>query len=236
MIGLELTIFEIFVRLSAALFFGFLIGLERQWKSRTAGLRTNALVSIAAASFTVFGIMSFPNSDSVARVASYVISGMGFLGAGVIMRDGGNVKGINTAATLWCSAAVGLFAGGGFLIHAAILSSFIFLTNLSLSPIITAINRRPLVKDSETENLYSITVVCYKKNERKIRQTINKEFSSHRLLHFKKIEKSELKKGLCQLTITISCMGLHNSLIERSSSNLSMISGLKEISWTLMVD
>jgi putative Mg2+ transporter-C (MgtC) family protein len=97
---------EIAIRLGAALLIGAIIGFERQWRQRMAGLRTNALVSLGAAGFVVFS-MTVSSDNSPTRVAAQIVSGIGFLGAGVILREGFNIRGLNTAATLWCSAMVG---------------------------------------------------------------------------------------------------------------------------------
>src|SRR6516225_3405891 len=104
--------------IGAAILMGVTIGLERQFGQHTAGLRTNALVCVGAALFvSLSGLTADTNSPT--RIASYVVSGIGFLGGGVILREGMSVKGMNTAATLWCSAAVGSLAGAGFLIEAS---------------------------------------------------------------------------------------------------------------------
>jgi putative Mg2+ transporter-C (MgtC) family protein len=91
---------------------GAAIGLERQWRQRLAGLRTNTLVALGAAIF-VTNSRGVSDDEGAARMAAQVVSGIGFLGAGVIFKEGLNVRGLNTAATLWCSAAVGLLAAGG---------------------------------------------------------------------------------------------------------------------------
>ncbi len=89
---------------------GTLIGAERQYRQRTAGLRTAVLVAVGASAFVDLG-MRLTGPDGGTRTVAYVISGIGFLGAGVIMKEGMNVRGLNTAATLWCSASVGAFSG-----------------------------------------------------------------------------------------------------------------------------
>jgi hypothetical protein len=98
---------EFLLRLGAAVPGGALIGFERQWRSRGAGLRTNTLVAAGAAMFVLIAQMT-PRQTGYdpTRITSYVVSGVGFLGAGVIISDGARVRGINTAATLWCAAAV----------------------------------------------------------------------------------------------------------------------------------
>ena len=96
-------------RVLEALFLGCVIWAERQRHHRMAGLRTNALVATGSCLFvSVVGLVPGLESGSD-RIAAQVVSGIGFLGAGVIMRDGLNVRGLNTAATLWCSAAVESF-------------------------------------------------------------------------------------------------------------------------------
>src|SRR5246127_3320586 len=119
---------EIAIRLGTALLIGAVIGFERQWRQRMAGLRTNALVSIGAAGFVVFST-TVSGDNSPTRVAAQIVSGIGFLGAGVILREGINIRGLNTAATLLCSAMVGTFAGAGQLVASVIAVSFVLPTN-----------------------------------------------------------------------------------------------------------
>src|SRR5271170_3362123 len=104
---------------ACALLMGVAIGLERQIQQHVAGLRTNALVCLGAAVFVSLSRL-MGDHDSPTRIASYIVSGIGFPGGGVILREGLTVKGLNTAATLWCSAAVGTLAGAGFPLHSLI--------------------------------------------------------------------------------------------------------------------
>lgn len=130
-----------FVSLFTAFLLGGVIGYERQYRQRMAGLRTNVLVAVGAAVFVdLSGLLNTP--DGMARVISYVVSGVGFLGAGVIMREEGNVRGLNTAATLWCSAAVGACAGADFILEAVVATGFILAANTLLRPLVNALNRR----------------------------------------------------------------------------------------------
>ena len=113
MVGPHFSWPELVIRLGSALVFGSVIGAERQWRQRTAGLRTYSLVSIGAALFVLLAPLTGVRGEST-RVAAQVISGVGFLGAGVLMRTGLTVHGLNTASTIWCSAAIGVLSGGGF--------------------------------------------------------------------------------------------------------------------------
>lgn len=144
--------------LSAAFIFGGLIGLERQYRQRTAGLRTNILVALGAAIFVDAGNRVLGH-DGAAHVMAYVVSGIGFLGAGVIMREEGNVRGINTAATLWASGAVGACAGADLILEAGLATIFILAANTLLRPVVSLINRQPLDTESVevTNSVYIIT-------------------------------------------------------------------------------
>src|SRR6201995_4311935 len=94
--------------LATAFVLATVIGAERQWRQRTAGLRTNVLVAVGAAAFADLGVRIY-GAEGATRIVSYIVSGIGFLGAGVIMKEGAQVTGLNTAAPLWASAAVGAF-------------------------------------------------------------------------------------------------------------------------------
>jgi putative Mg2+ transporter-C (MgtC) family protein len=158
---------QIAIRLATALLVGAVIGFERQWRQRMAGLRTNALVSIGAAGFVVFSAIVSGDTDHT-RVAAQIVSGIGFLGAGVILREGINVRGLNTAATLWCSAMVGTFAGAGLLVASLLAGAFVVGTNLILRPIVRFVNRTPLGA-IEMETHYAVELRCQGQQEAHIR-------------------------------------------------------------------
>src|ERR1700688_1102201 len=146
------------ISLAMATLMGACIGFERQWRQRMAGLRTNTLVAIGAASFVIFEGL-FPDDGSPTRVAAQVVSGIGVLGAGIIFREGLNVRGLNTAATLWCSAAVGVLAGGGALPFAALAATMVIAIDLLLRPLVQRINRQPLAS-AELQSGYVVNIVC----------------------------------------------------------------------------
>jgi len=141
------------VSLAAAFILGTLIGAERQYRQRTAGLRTNVLVAVGAAAFVDLA-MHLNGADGAVRVIAYVVSGIGFLGAGVIMKQGMDVRGLNTAATLWAAAAVGSCAGADMIAQAAALTVFVLAGNTLLRPLVNAINRIPLDERSSEATYY----------------------------------------------------------------------------------
>ena len=142
--------------LAVAFALGTAIGAERQYRQRSAGLRTNVLVAVGAASFVDLALR-LTGADGAVRVIAYVVSGIGFLGAGAIMKEGLNVRGLNTAATLWCSAAVGACAGAGLLAEAGLLTVFVLAGNTLLRPLVESINRIPL-DERHTEATYEVRV------------------------------------------------------------------------------
>src|SRR5271155_3938385 len=147
------------LRLLSALLLGALVGLERQWRQRMAGTRTNALVAAGAAAFVMCGLLIANDSSAQGRIVSYVVSGVGFLGAGVIFKDGANVRGLNTAATIWCSAAIGALTGLGSLNLALVLAGAVLLTNMVLRPLAYLLH--PVLPDaSPVETLYEIRLTC----------------------------------------------------------------------------
>lgn len=137
------SLFDTTISLTAAFVLGGLIGLERQYRQRTAGLRTNVLVALGAAIFVDMA-NRLGGHEGANHVLAYVVSGIGFLGAGVIMREEGNVRGLNTAATLWGSAAVGACAGADLIVEAILATVFVLAANTLLRPVVDRINRQPL--------------------------------------------------------------------------------------------
>ena len=110
------TVVGTMTSLGTAFVLGSIIGIERQLRQRNAGLRTLTLVAVGAAAFVHLGGRLL-GAEGESRIIAYVVSGIGFLGAGVIMKEGAQVRGLNTAATLWGTAAVGAFAGAGLLVE-----------------------------------------------------------------------------------------------------------------------
>lgn len=159
------------IRFGAAFLLGACIGIERQLHQRTAGLRTNILVALGAAGFTIFGD-NIEIGDSVPRIVSQIVSGIGFLGAGAIMREGLTVQGLNTAATLWCSAALGAFCGMGYMLDGALFTFAIILTNTLLRNIENYLENRPLIKSKNGFPLYSIEINCGVDHEEDVRKLV----------------------------------------------------------------
>jgi putative Mg2+ transporter-C (MgtC) family protein len=121
---------EMVLRLLLATVLGGIIGFQREWTGKEAGLRTNMLICLGSALLTVLSINAFPDSDP-SRLAAGIATGIGFIGAGVILhRDGGSVVGLTSAATIWAVAAIGIAAGTGLYIIAVFACVLTFLVLL----------------------------------------------------------------------------------------------------------
>src|ERR1700728_3447143 len=142
------------VSLTAPFVLGMLIGAERQYRQRGGGLRTHVLVAVGAATFVDIG-QHLNGNVGATQIIAYVVSGVGFLGAGVIMKQGSNVWGLNTAATLWCSAAVGACAGADLAFEAVALTGFVLAGTTLLRPLVNAINRAP-IDQGGTEAIFEV--------------------------------------------------------------------------------
>ncbi len=183
------------IRITICFILSILVGIERQYRHKTVGLRTNVLVSLGA---FMFVSVSFNSLDTdYTRIAAQVVSGIGFLGAGVILRDGNRIKGLNTAATLWCVAAIGVLTAFGLIIEAAIGTLFILLSNILLR----LISHKIMNKVKTQENCV-IEIICDKDEERIIRNLIIKLTNKYNLT-MKGFQKIKLDNNQVNLKINI---------------------------------
>jgi putative Mg2+ transporter-C (MgtC) family protein len=137
-----MTTIEFILRLLTALAAGLLIGFERQWHHKSAGLRTNTLVAIGSALFVLLSISITQTNGDVTRIIGQVVTGIGFLGAGIIFKEGMSIHGLTTAATVWCSSAIGCLAASGYYIETMIGTITIILVNLLLMPMDRWLSKR----------------------------------------------------------------------------------------------
>jgi putative Mg2+ transporter-C (MgtC) family protein len=133
---------EILKRIGLSALLGAALGVEREWNQKSAGLRTNVLIAMGSTLFTVMSIdLSVSSGGDPTRIAAQIVTGIGFLGAGAIMRTGGSVRGLTTAAMIWVNAAVGVAVGGGEY-HLALLATAVTLVVLlTLNPVERLIDR-----------------------------------------------------------------------------------------------
>ena len=144
-----MTWIDFAIRLLVGFFLGVGIGIERQWLKSRAILKTNVLVTLGAAMFVMLSIMT-PGDASPTRISAQIVSGVGFLGGGVILREGASVRGINTAATLWCAAGIGTLVGSGYFVQAYLGTFAVVSANLLLRPLVEAFKQPDIDLDYQT--------------------------------------------------------------------------------------
>ena len=219
------------VRLFSALLLGALVGLERQWRQRMAGTRTNALVAAGAAAFVMCGLL-VDDPTAQARIVSYVVSGVGFLGAGVIFKEGGNVRGLNTAATIWCSAAIGALSGLGSLNFALVLAGAVLATNLGLRPL-AYLFHPALPEPVPLETVYELKLSCQDSRAGHIR-TLLLAAINHFPVTLQSIHSDqEESKDMTEITAAVKTAGRNNEVIEQLVMRLSMEEEVATISWSI---
>jgi len=213
----------------AALVMGVAIGSERQLRQQTAGLRTNALVCVGAAMFVSLSRMD-PQGSST-RIAAQIVSGIGFLGGGVILREGFNVRGMNTAATLWCSAAVGTMAGAGYILEGALGTAIVLFVHFALRPLVRIIDARAKTSQ-EVEMLYRIRVLCEKQHEGVIRLIILRHVNSDSNSSIQGIRKQdEDEPDETSVVAEVQCTTRNDKFLNDLVSRISIEPSVTSVSW-----
>jgi putative Mg2+ transporter-C (MgtC) family protein len=217
------------LNLFAALICGAAIGIERQWRQRLAGLRTNTLVALGAASFVVFSAI-FVDEVSPTRVAAQVVSGVGFLGAGIIFREGFNVRGLNTAATLWCSAAVGVLAGAGALVYALMVTGMVVGVNLLLRPLAAKINQQPAARPEGPVG-YAVSIVCRSADEAHVRALLLQGVASAKL-RLRELDSANIEDSdRVEVSASLLADAPADAALEQIVGRLSLESAITAASW-----
>ena len=183
------------IRISFCFILSILVGLERQYRHKTVGLRTNVLVSLGAFMFVSMSYNAI-TSDTT-RIAAQVVSGIGFLGAGIILKDGNRVKGLNTAATLWCVSAIGVLTASGMIIEATIGTSFILISNILLRII-----SKKIMDKIKTNESCILDIKCETNEEKTIKNLIIRLTNKYNL-NIKKFEKFKISDEEINLKVNI---------------------------------
>ncbi|MGJ1267858.1 MgtC/SapB family protein [Pedobacter chinensis] len=230
-----MEILEFAIRLSAALLFGVAIGVERQWRQKSAGLRTNTLVSLGSAAFILISASLTDSTGDPSRIAAQIVTGIGFLGAGVIMKDGLSVQGLNTAATIWCSAAVGSLCGLGLFAQAGVVTAFIMLTHILLRPVGQKLSLLSFNKTATTQIDYLFTIKCKTEVENHIRVRLMQMLGNDEKLLLKSLTSDDTD-DVTHVTITavIKAVTPQDSLMERVASRLTIEDKVIKVSWEII--
>jgi len=207
---------DFLTRILVALLLSFIVGLERQWRRRAIGLRTNVLVCIGAFLFVSMPVMLEKMDDM--KVAAQVVSGIGFLGAGVILKDGANIRGLNTAATLWCNAAIGVLCATGLLLEAITGTIFILGANI----VLRYITKKLLyIHEKKSTKSYHLTIVLSKDKEILLR-TMLIQIVNETDIKLNSIETIEKPNDKIEINVDISSEDKTESDIEHIITRFTM--------------
>ncbi|BAZ07458.1 MgtC/SapB family protein [Calothrix sp. NIES-3974] len=221
------------IRLFVAFTLGSAIGLERQWRQRMAGLRTNTLVCIGASLFVMLSALT-PGDSSPTRLAAQVVSGIGFLGGGVILREGLTVRGLNTAASLWCAAAVGCLSGSGLFPEAVMGAAAVLVANILLRPLGYRINQQPL-QGTEIELCYRCSVTCHGKEEAKVRALLLQAVSTTNTLKLRSLNSEDVEDSdNVEVEADLLTQERNDEFLEQMVSRLSLEPGITAVSWRII--
>lgn len=218
-------------RLLVALALGSIVGAERQYRQRMAGLRTNALVSVGAALFVMLSALGTRGDPT--RIAAQVVSGIGFLAGAVIFKEGLSVTGLNTAATMWATAAVGALAGFGYSAQAAIGAGVVLFVHVVLRPVVQRINRQP---DDQTDvaKTYEIHALCRQDVEERVRTALIAAVRQQQLtLHA--VYSDDLEPaGRVEVVADVAAVGRTDSKLESVVTRLGIEPGVTAVNWKLV--
>jgi putative Mg2+ transporter-C (MgtC) family protein len=218
----------------AALVMGVALGMERQFRGHPAGLRTNALVCVGAALFVSLSALLSHDSNArldPSRIASYVVSGIGFLGGGVILREGLTVRGMNTAATLWCSAAVGVLAGAGFAVYAGLGTLVVLGIHLGLRPLARWVDRQRKTA-VDLDIYYRIRVTCPEKEQPVVRTVLLRHVNAQAHMNVQGISVQDADQpDRAMVVCEVFSVGGSDRYMNDLVSRLSIEPGVSAVSW-----
>jgi putative Mg2+ transporter-C (MgtC) family protein len=213
----------------AALLLGVVLGLERQYTGHPAGLRTNALVCVGAALFVSLSrLMNDVNSPT--RIASYIVSGIGFLGGGVIIREGFTVRGMNTAATLWGCAAVGTLCGSGNAEYALIGSVAILIINLGLRPVALWLDEKRKTAVGIEVN-YRLRVACAESAQALVRTILMRHVNSRPKMVVQGIDTQETAEQRVSVVVSVFATERSDRAMEELVERLTIEPSVTGVSW-----
>jgi putative Mg2+ transporter-C (MgtC) family protein len=221
------------LRLLVGALLGSAIGFERQWRQRAAGLQTSALVTTGA---TLFALLdsAFTGANST-RILANIVSGVGFLAGGVILRQGTSVSGLNTAATIWACAAVGALAGVGLFADAVMGAAAMIVLNLLMQPLVTIIDDRAVAyKERRGETTYRLHITGADLSAADLRMLVIESVKASPLnLHALSTESTDDGE---EIRAEVVSLRRNDRAVEQLATELSKRHDVRRVTWRIPVD
>ena len=224
------------IRLAIAIFLGFIVGLERQWTKHQAGILTNVIVCVGAYAYSAFSYIAGGDNVDVTRVAAQVVSGIGFLGAGLIIRDGINIRGLSTAATIWTTAAVGVLCTLPDIWFSVIVAVAIVFLHLLLHPLSNYVNKKNHYNKELIERVectYKITIVCTESSEIDIRSHLVKTIHDKDNVLLHTLESNETDDKNIKIRAYVTTPKKNNDAIESLLTHIGKDEGIISAGWKI---
>jgi len=230
------TILGFSLRLAIAIILGFIVGLERQWTKHQAGILTNVIVCVGAYSYSAFSYIANQENVDVTRIAAQVVCGIGFLGAGLILRDGTNVKGLSTAATIWTTAAIGILCTLPNILFSVIVAVAIVILHLVLHPLSSFINRKRQYdkeKERKVECLYKISIKCTEESESDVRSCLVKTIRNKNGVLLHNLESNDSDDGNVKIRAYITTVKKNDDIVESILAHIGREEGILSAGWKI---
>ncbi len=224
------------LRLIIAILLGFIVGLERQWTKHQAGILTNVIVCVGAYSYSAFSYIAYDSNVDVTRIAAQVVCGIGFLGAGLILRDGTNIRGLSTAATIWATAAIGILCTVSNILFSIIVAFAIVLLHLVLHPLSSYIDKRKNYnkeRESRAECLYKISIKCTEENETDIRSHLVKTIRNKNDILLHNLESVTTDDSNVKIRAYVTTVKKNDEIVENLLIHVGKDPGIISAGWKL---
>lgn len=233
------TIFGFSVRLLISVLLGMVIGLERQWTKHPAGILTNVIVCVGAYAYSAFSYIAMGDDGGlvdVTRVAAQVVCGIGFLGAGLIIRDGTNIRGLATAATIWTTAAVGVLCTLPNIFFSIIVGVAVVVIHLILHPVSSYLEKARQYKKDDSKSadcIYKISILCNEDNEIDIRSHLIKTIHEKEKVLLHNLESHSTNDGRTKIKAYISTAKKDDNAVESLLVHIGKDEGIVSVGWKL---
>lgn len=230
------TILGFSLRLLIAIVLGFIVGLERQWTKHQAGILTNVIVCVGAYSYSAFSYIANQDNVDVTRIAAQIVCGIGFLGAGLILRDGTNIKGLSTAATIWATAAIGILCTLPNIIYSIIVAVAIVFLHLILHPLSAFINSKTQYdkeKERKVECLYKISIKCTEESESDVRSCLVKIIRNKNGVLLHNLESNDSDDGNVKIRAYITTVKKNDDIVESIIAYIGKEEGIISAGWKI---
>lgn len=225
------------LRLLIAIVLGFFVGLERQWTKHQAGILTNVIVCVGAYAYCAFSYIADGGSNvDVTRIAAQVVCGIGFLGAGLILRDGTNIRGLSTAATIWTTAAIGILCTVPNILYSVLVAVVIVFLHLVLHPLSAHIDKKNNYDKDKLEKtvcIYKISIKCTEESETEIRSHLVKTIRDKNNVLLHNLESNSTDDGNIKIRAYISTAKKNDEVIEDLLIHIGKDDGIISAGWKL---